>query len=125
MTSSPLLPRVKFLLNTGETDRATDDGLATDTAGMTGAAVAEEAADETEEEARIETPPPPPLELGSVQVVDSGAIVTVVTGPPAAIATVIDDSETLQVCAVVYKEGLMENVFLSEEVIVSVAAGDN
>ena len=63
MTSSPLLPRVKFLLNTGETDRATDDGLATDVAG-TDATLTEEAEDETdweeEEEARIETPPPPP-----------------------------------------------------------------
>ena len=120
------------MLNTGETDRATDDGLATDVAGND-AMLTEEAADETdweeeeEEAARIEVPPPPPppLEPGRVQVVDSGVIVTVVTGPPAAIATVIDDSETLQVCAVVYKEGLMENVFLSEEIIVSVAAGDN
>ena len=63
MTSSPLLPRVKFLLNTGETDRATDDGLATDVAG-TDATLTEEAEDEAdweeEEEARIETPPPPP-----------------------------------------------------------------
>ena len=82
---------------TGETERATDEGLATDVAGVadgiTATVLWEEATEDDEEGAGVMVRgevPPPALPPADVQVFDVGVIVTVVTDPEV-IPTVTND----------------------------------